>query len=417
MGDYCGMHLRPRRIRVFTACVLALALALATPLSGPASAAPPPLPAADPFYTPPGPLAGRAPGAILRSRVVTLGVNGRGLPLTATQLLYRTTDQFGAPSSTVTTVISPPGAAPGTPRRMVSYHAFYDALGSQCDPSYTLRGGTTPNPPVDIVVISSMLAAGYTVVVPDYEGPRLRWTMGRESGFAALDGIRAAQRYLRISSSTPVGLFGYSGGSIPTGFGAELAPRYAPELNIIGAAAGGVLVNPVHNLGYVDGSAKWAGVIPALMTVYNSTFGLNLPRYLSPKGFRVLGEVRGKCIVQFASKYPGLTDEQLLRPAVGGLLNVPGMRAAAATNVMGSVGIPRSPMMLGIGDSDGTGDGIMIVGDVAGLARQYCGRGLPTRFQVYRGLTHTDAFLPWSVDAQRFLGQRFAGQCTGGCGR
>ena len=84
---------------------------------------------------------------------------------------------------------------------------------------------------------------------------------------------------------------------------------------------------------------------------------------------------------------------------------------------MGSVGIPRSPMMLGIGDSDGTGDGIMIVGDVAGLARQYCGRGLPTRFQVYRGLTHTDAFLPWSVDAQRFLGQRFAGQYTGGCGR
>ena len=59
-------------------------------------------------------------------------------PITGTQVLYRTTDQFGAGRATVATVLRP--LIPG-PTRLVSYHMAYDALGSQCDPSYTLSGG------------------------------------------------------------------------------------------------------------------------------------------------------------------------------------------------------------------------------------------------------------------------------------
>ncbi len=33
---------------------------------------------------------------------------------------------------------------------------------------------------------------------------------------------------------------GYSGGGMATAFAAALAPSYAPELDIVGAAAGGV---------------------------------------------------------------------------------------------------------------------------------------------------------------------------------
>ncbi|MEP9394476.1 lipase family protein [Gordonia sp. VNQ95] len=392
------------------------AVATAVLTAPPASAAPPELPTSDPFYIAGAGLPGAAPGTVLRSRDVQLGLRGQGLPATATQLLYRTTDQFGDPAATVTTVISPPGVAAGAPRRLISYHAFYDALGAQCDPSYSLRGGDTSNASLDAVMISGLVTAGYTVAVPDYEGENLRWTMGLESGHAALDGVRAALRYLKAPTTTPVGLYGYSGGSIPTGFGAEIAPRYAPELHIVGAAAGGVLVNPENNLAYVDGSQKWAGVIPALMTVYNETFDLGLSNYLSPKGVQVLGEVRGECIIDFASKYPGLTDESLLKPGVGGLINVPGMRAAVRQNVMGSMGTPRSPMFLGIGKSDNTGDGIMITGDVAALAADYCRRGVATTFRTYPGRSHTEAIVPWSADAVTFLAARFAGQTVNGCG-
>ncbi|SDU71387.1 lipase family protein [Gordonia westfalica] len=389
-------------------CVLA-PTASSTPLPAPVEA-PALLPTQDPFYDPPRGYEKRAPGAILRTRQVGLGWRGTDVPITATQILYRSTNNSGGPTSTVTTVISPPGVGPGAPRRLVSYHSFYDALGSQCDPSYTLRGGNMSERPIDLALITGLMAAGYTVVVPDYEGRGLRWTIARESGYAALDGVRAALTQLRAPARTPIALYGYSGGSVPTGFGAELAPAYSPELNIIGAAAGGIPVDPAHNLGYINGKPEWTGVIPALMAVYAETYDIDLAGYLSPKGERILRQVAGECIEQFADEYPGLTDRQLLEPGVGGVLDVPGVRQAISRNVMGTLGTPRVPMMLGVGNSDGIGDGVMVAADVAGLARSYRSRGVPTTFTEYRGQTHTAAFIPWSIEALAFVNDRFAGR-------
>lgn len=80
-----------------------------------------------------------------------------------TQVLYRTTDQFGAGRATVATVLRP--LIPG-PTRLVSYHTAYDALGSRCDPSYTLSGGyANGTATTEQGFIAGYLAAGYTVVV------------------------------------------------------------------------------------------------------------------------------------------------------------------------------------------------------------------------------------------------------------
>ncbi|GAB2653855.1 lipase family protein [Gordonia jinhuaensis] len=364
------------------------------------------LPSRDPFYGSGRDLAKISPGTPLKTRIVQLAYGNKRFPAIASQILFRTTDQFGKPTAAVTTIIEPPVSGP---RKVISYHSPYDALGSQCDPSYALRGGNTGRgPEFDDLTIGTLLAQGYTVVVPDYEGLSMRWTMGRESAQTALDSLRAAERHLRLPASTPVGLFGYSGGSVPTGFGADLAPTYAPELNIIGAAAGGVLVQPSHNLPYVNGSAQWAGVIPALMNVYSDVFNLGIRQFLSPKGAAVLAQTQGKCLIDFATKYPGLTDAQLLAPQYPGLLSIPGIPAAFNQNIMGWVGKPRSPMFLGVGNVDGTGDGIMIDGDVQGLATRYCREGVQTQYKSYPKLSHFDAFLPWAPDAEKFLADRFA---------
>ena len=373
-----------------------------------ASASPLKPPSQDPFYGTQRSLTHVTPGAPLKTRIVQLSYGDKRFPAVATQILFRTTDQFGEPTAAVTSILEPLTSGP---RKLISYHSPYDALGSQCDPSYALRGGNTGRgPEFDDIIIGSFLAQGYTVVVPDYEGLKMRWTMGRESAQTALDSIRTAERHLRLPSSTPVGLFGYSGGSVPTGFGADLAASYAPELHIVGAAAGGVLVQPSHNLPYVNGSKQWAGVIPALMNVYNDVFDLNIGQYLSPKGTQTLAQTQGQCLINFATKYPGLTDTQLLQPQYPGLLTVPGIPQAFNQNIMGWVGKPRNPMFLGVGNVDGTGDGIMIDGDVQGLATKYCREGVPTQYKSYPKLSHFDAFLPWAPDAEKFLADRFAGR-------
>ena len=118
------------------------------------------------------------------------------------------------------------------------------------------------------------------------------------------------------------------------------------------------------------------------MNVYNATFDLNIGQYLSPKGTQTLAQTQGQCLINFATKYPGLTDTQLLLPQYPGLLTVPGIPQAFNQNIMGWVGKPRNPMFLGVCNVDGTGDGIMIDGDVQGLATKYCREGVPTQYKT-----------------------------------
>ena len=370
-----------------------------------------PIPANDPFYSYDGSL-DVAPGTVLRTRPMTFATPTLTTPIKGEQVLYRTTDQQGESVVTVATVLRP--LIPG-PTKIVSYHMAYDALGSQCDPSYTLSGGaTSPIASAEQTVIAGYLAAGYTVVAPDYEGEELEWTVGRQSGYAALDGVRAAESFLGLPSSTPVGLIGYSGGSVPTQWGAEVAPRYAPELNIVGVAAGGVPVDFAHNLPYVSGSPKWAGVIPALIVAYQRSYGLDTSEFLSEYGAQVVDQVDQECIAQFADDYPTLTDADMVKAPYTSLLDVPAVVEIINDNIMGISGTPSAPLFLAVGHSDPIGDTVMITADVQGLAHEYCGRGVDVQYAQYDGLNHELAFPPFEAQALQFLTERFAGGPTNG---
>ena len=71
----------------------------------------PQVPGQDPFYRYSGtvPLARVAPGTILKERAVDLAIGTTTTPVSAEQLLYRTTGENGRPAVTVTTVIAPLG--------------------------------------------------------------------------------------------------------------------------------------------------------------------------------------------------------------------------------------------------------------------------------------------------------------------
>jgi len=80
-----------------------------------------PTPAQDPFYTYQGatPLASIAPGTVLKTRMLPYSVAGIPLPVTAVQLLYRSTGALGQPTVNVTSVLKPPVAL-GTPKVMIA---------------------------------------------------------------------------------------------------------------------------------------------------------------------------------------------------------------------------------------------------------------------------------------------------------
>ncbi|MGW5387602.1 lipase family protein [Nocardia sp. NPDC003963] len=401
----CGLGAGSRPIRALATAALLLTGALS---AAPASAQPTsPPPSADPFYTYDQPLTTTAAGTVLRSREAPFAFANLSTPIPSTQVLYRTTTQQNTPTATAATVLRP--LVPG-PTKLLSYHTAYDALGSQCNPTYTLTGqADNRGAAAEQIIIAGYLAAGYTVVVPDYEGPDLEWTIGRQSGFAALDGIRAAEQFLGLPASTPVAMIGYSGGSVPSEWAAELAPRYAPELALIGAAAGGPPVHIAHNLPYVSGSADWAGVIPAVVVAYRRTYGIETSTFLSERGAQLVDAVKDLCIGQFAAKYPGLTDAEMVREPYNSLLDVPGAANAVNDNIMGTAGTPAVPLLLAVGRSDPIGDGIMVTRDVEGLAHRYCDRGAPVTYAQYDRHDHAAAFAAFQTQAAQFLADRFSG--------
>jgi hypothetical protein len=396
--------------------VAAVALAAAGAPAAAGAQAAPVLPSQDPFYSYAGPLSGIAPGTILRQRTVPLA--GFVLPATATQVLYRTTNELGRPAVTVATIIRPPVAL-GT--KLVSYQTAYDSLGPKCDPSYAFRGGdAADNSTNDLEekLVEAYVTAGDAVVVPDYEGVHWDWTAGQESGYGTLDGIRAAESLLKLPvAGTPVAMVGYSGGSIATDYAAELAGAYAPELHIVGVAEGGVPVDFAHNLAYISGSPGWSGIMPAVLTALARAFAVNLQPYLSPLGVKLTEAAPGQCINNFFGSHPGLRYQDLLKPADQDVFAIRPLAQIVDRLIMSHTGTPRAPMLIGVGNADRTGDGVMVAGDDEALAHAYCQRGVPVQFQVYSGAPHTQGALLFEPAALTFLTARLAGiPAVNGCG-
>jgi hypothetical protein len=385
-------------------------------------------PSQDPFYRYEGStsLAGIAPGTVLKTRTLPYHVAGVPLPVNAIQLLYRSTGATGQPTVNVTSVLLPPLRL-GTPT-VLAYQSFYDSLNNEDEPSYAISGGLSLGgliPNVESAIIAPALLAGETIVVADTEGENADFAAGPEYGINTLDALRAAlaSPITGLASTRKIGLIGYSGGAIATEWAAELAPSYAPELDskIVGVAFGGTLVDPAHNLRYVEGSTVWAGVIPMALIGLGRAYQIDLTPYLSEYGLTLYDKLQHASITNVLGQYPGLTWSALAKPQYPTPETIPIYVQLANQLIMGSRGTPTAPLFIGqgaggelegtVGDKPGIGpgDGVMIAGDVRGLAREYCSRGVTVQYKQYEGLSHVPSALVWLPEAYSWLAGRFLG--------
>jgi hypothetical protein len=401
-------------VAVVVVALLLVSLSTATPTgaaSGPVS------PGQDPFYSYSGSaaLASIHPGTVLKSRSVHLALGtATSTPVRAEQLLYRTTSQVDQPTVTVTTVLEPT-PMPVLPK-IVDYLSFYDGLGAQCDPSYTLAGGDPGGPTneqqadEEEMLVSWYLSQGDIVTVPDFEGTAFHWMAGHESGYGALDAIRATESYLDVAPTTRVGLSGYSGGAVAADWASELAPSYAPKLNLVGVAEGGIPVNYTHMFNYINGTTEYSAAMPGVLIGLSRAYGVDLPRYLSVYGRQVVQQANQVCIASVFGHYPQLSFQELMKPQYQNLFDVPAFAEMLGDQTMGTASTPpREPLLMAVGNADGTGDGVMVTSDVRSLARHYCQEGVSVQFQEYRGASHEDAGALFEPQTGPFLQERFAG--------
>jgi hypothetical protein len=391
------------------AVTLAVVCSGAVFLAGPARAATLPLPAADSFYQPPAGLAAYALGTVLRERPVSLALYGfTPEHVTAWQLMYRTTDTEGNPEATVATVLEPAGTVRAN-RPLVSYQVAEDSLGSQCAPSYELRDGATSTNAVEqteLLLIDALIERGWAVVVSDYEGPLSAYGGGVQAGQAVLDGIRASEQFAPdgLTARSPVGLWGYSGGALATMWAAELQPTYAPSLNLVGTAAGGVPVNVAHIAHKIDGGPfagyYLAGVV-GLSRAYPQLQAL-VQSILTPAGKAAEAQVGTQCNSDIVSGFAFKKIEAYT--TVPDPLTLPTAEQVIAADTLGQHR-PAGPLYV----YQAVGDELIPIADVDGLMSTYCGKGVVVDYQRNLASEHLTLVGTGAFDALSWLANRFAG--------
>ncbi|WP_329466872.1 lipase family protein [Streptomyces sp. NBC_01431] len=410
-----------------TAVVTALATT-AVPAATAAAATPSASGTSDPFYTYDGgkALSSYAPGAVLKKRTLQYHIVGLPTPVKAVQLLYRTNDAQGRPAANVTTVVR---SITGDGSKAVSYQSFYDSLNPQDGPSRAIAGDVTLGGVIanaENLFLVPLLAKGYNVVISDTEGQTADFAAGPEYATNTLDSIRAAtdpETGTGMDADTKVGLMGYSGGAIATNWAAALAPKYAPDVNrrLVGFAEGGLLVDPAHNLKYVNGAVVWSGVIPMAIIGVARSYGIDLKQYLNSYGLQVYSALEHGSLLNALGHYPGLTWKELAKPQYANPNSATEFVEAVNKINLGSAATPTVPGFIAQGNGGvvegtfgnppgiGTGDGVMVAGDVRSLARQYCATGNDSiAFHQYNLLSHVPVAAAWAPGAIGWLDDRFA---------
>ncbi len=362
----------------------------------------------DPFYLPPPGYERTEPGTVLASR---RGGTGPALrPVISTEMLIRSTDAKGRPAAVIATLLVPSAiwTGPG-PRPLISYNMAIDSLGHSCAPSHMLRNGHV----VDLLAAQIPLAKNYAVLIPDHQGPRQAYAAGRMAGHAVLDAVRAAvgTPQLGLAPAAPTIVTGYSGGAIASGWAAELAPEYAPELNLAGAVFGGVPADFEMLLETMNGRNAAGGVFlaaalgvareyPEMMWLFNDNGWrlAKLARDLCYPAEALLGAV-APMPVEMLAKVPDP-------------IGTPMIQHILTENRLGSAA-PRIPVFM----YHGAHEVWVPLEGAQNLYDDWCARGASVRFEVYLG-EHVIVGSSGIPGANAWIDDRLAGRpAPSGCSR
>ena len=387
------------------------------------------------FYQPPSPLPPGGNGDVLRTEPSKLAyalpwANGKQLPASAKRLMYRSTDTHGNPVATTGTYFDPttPWTGPG-PRPLVVVAPGTQGQGDQCAPSKLVNVPFTANPPggpmveYEMSTADALLARGYAVVLPDYEGlgtPGTHTYVNRlAEAHAVLDAARAAQQLpnTQLPPHARVGLWGYSQGGGAAAAAAEQAAGYAPDLDVKGTYAGAPPADLGATLKQADGGAL-AGVIGYTLNGMSAAYPQLRPtiqQNINDAGKKMLSTVADQCTGATSVQYGYHSTEEYTasgKPLSDMLPSMPEAEQVLADNKIGN-GKPSAPALVVSGSSDD----IVPHGQAEQLANDWKAKGAQVQFQsvpqppvkfLRSGLAHVLGDVPGLFAGMGWMDQQFA---------
>ncbi|MCA9835114.1 MAG: hypothetical protein KC435_14260 [Thermomicrobiales bacterium] len=183
------------------------------------------------FYNLPDTLPEGAPGTVIRSEKMT----DRSIPgnADAWRVLYLSQDMHGEAIAISGMMVAPKDVDDGTPRDIISWATGTIGIYPECGVSHTR------NPFSATSGLKEMIDLGYVVAITDYQGRSTAgihpYLIGPAEAYAVLDAVRAA-RDMVPNTSDRYALWGESQGGHSAMWSAQMAPDYAPELELVAVA-------------------------------------------------------------------------------------------------------------------------------------------------------------------------------------
>lgn len=391
------------------------------------------------FYDRPDPMPPGDPGDLIRSEPMRLvyepsGALG-GWVATGTRIMYRSNDTHGRPDVVTGTFFEPDNPWPGRgPRPLIAFAPGTQGQGDQCAPSRMFGQGIHFSSGLDIMMgyeemfVATMVARGFAVVVTDYEGlgtDGVHTYVNRASqAHALLDAARAAAALpgTSLEPGGPVALWGYSQGGGASAAAAEMAPGYAPELDVVGAYAGAPPADLPLMAPYLDGNALvgvLGYVVNGAIEAYPEAAGA-IRGALTAQGQDLLDRTRDQCVAETALTFAFHQIDEYFRADPATLLRAEPLRSILADQRIGRLR-PDAPVLI----DHNRWDPLVPYAGGRQLALDWCAQGADVEFWTneqppFLNKLDVNHALPMWVEGERgmqWIADRFNGlPTTPNCG-
>ena len=357
------------------------------------------------FYAPPSSLPDGPPGAIIRREVI----DGFQSGATAYRVLYKSTGYDGNPTAVSGVILVPDGTPPADGRKVIAYTHGTVGVASNCAPSLV----TNPEQqPLLLEGGPELLAAGYVIAATDYQGLGTPgphpYLVGDAEAMNALDSVRAANNLSEADASSDFAVWGHSQGGHASLYTGQLAAGYAPELQLVGVAAGAPVPNIKDlfavNIETTVGRILISMALQSWARVYDDA---NLDQIVTPIARPLVGRIARNCLYsqkQILASVPAALALDLT------FLHAPPWETEpwttiAETNTPGATGT-NAPILITQGDADPIVDP-----DVTRqLVDKLCAEGETVDLRILPGTAHLDAGHVAIPDVVQWIADRFAGK-------
>ncbi len=391
-----------------TALALAISAAHAAPVVGPADAT---------FYNIPATAPAGVHGDLVSYRQTTVKLGDTAPATNAWNVVYQSTDSVGKSNYVSGTVLVPSAVWTGTgPRPVILYAVGTHGLANDCAPSRQMAKGTD----YENANIAAALKAGYAVLVSDYagylNGASSTYLAGASQGHAVLDIFTAATSIpaTGITATSKAAIWGYSQGGQSSAWAAELLTSYAPGLNVVGVAAGGIPADFIKTSLNLDGNLG-AGFLFSAVSGLSKQYPKGIPvgTIASDFGKAELAKLQTQCVfTALLTHLNGKLSDYTLNNTT--LTELEDIGYVNDTLVAQNLGL--QPVNVPLYQYHGQADEFIPLDQDIALKRQYCAKYPNVTFDVYPS-EHIVTQFQAAPNVLTWLGDRFAGKpATGTCG-